>query len=203
MKQIPASELDDFKKIYFADFFCFFCSTDLKKYFHPYSKEDYTIPSENKIGFYLWQQYYILSRCIDVGNTQEFTNLLFDRFSGNDKFIDFLYNYKKFFKGWEGLKGMDMMNFYEDYWGKSMAIYTASAFRFNHEEVLHHFCFWLKKEGVMNRITICGETEKQKEICRSYVNHYFNRLPINTLPKPMALNIGDWVASIGNFFKGS
>ena len=149
----------------------------------------------------MWQQYKEISYSIDVDKTEEFTNLLYDRFSWDEKFINFLYAYKKYYDGWRGLKGEALYDFYDGYQEKSIAIYTASAFRFNQEEVLRHFCFWLKKEGAMNRITICGETEKQKEICKNYVDHYFNRLPISSLPKSKFMAWNQWLTSIGDFFK--
>lgn len=202
MKQIPESELDDFKKNYFADFFCMFSYIDLKKYFYPFYNDEYCIQPKNKIGYWLWNQYKEILNRTDMDKTEDFTNLLFDRFSGNEEFIEFLYDYKKYFKGWEGLKGDDSMNFYKDYEHKSMAIYTSSTFRFNQEEVLQHFCFWLKKEGVLNRITIYGETEKQRKICKSYVDHYFNRQLISSLPRSKLMLLNEWFTSVDTFFRG-
>ena len=202
MKQIPATELDNFKRLYFADFFCFFSNIDLKNYFYPFWKDEYCIQPEYKIGHWLWRQYKEISYSIDVDKTEGFTNLLFDRFSGDEKFINFLYEYKRYYERWRGLKGDALYEFYDGYQEKSVAIYTASAFRLNQEEVFRHFCFWLKKEGVLAQVDISGETEKQKEICKIYVNHYFNRLPISSLPKSKFMAWNEWFTSIGNFFKG-
>ena len=202
MKQIPASELDKFKRNYFGDFFCHFQNLDLKKFFSPYCSDDYCLKPKNNIGYWLWQQYMSIIHITDDKIVGKFTNKLFERFLVDEKFISFLYSYQTFYNGDTDLKGEAMLDFYDGYTEKSIAIYTASTFRLNQEGILKEFCEWFKKEGLLDQITICGETEKQKEICKIYVNHYFNRLPISSLPKTKFMAWNDWLTSVGNFFKG-
>ncbi|MDP1765119.1 MAG: hypothetical protein Q8L07_14660 [Sediminibacterium sp.] len=202
MKQIPASELDRFKKIYFRDLVNRMLNQSLKKYLNPYWKDENFHEPKNKINYWLWEQYMSIIHITDMDIAEVFTNKLFDTFSGDEKFISFLFSYKTFYNGVTGLKGVAMLDFYEDYNEKSIAIYTASTFRFNQEEVLKSFCLWFKKEGLLDQVIISGETEKQKEICKIYTDHFFNRLPISSLPKPKLMAWNEWLTSVGNFFKG-
>ena len=93
MKQISATELDNFKRLYFRDFFNNLLLQDLKKYFHPYWNMDYCIEPKNKIGYWLWEQYTAIIHIADGDIVYVFTNKLFDKFLDDEKFISFLYSY--------------------------------------------------------------------------------------------------------------
>jgi len=175
MKPLSSNELEKYKKTYFPDFFCSLKVLDLQKYFEPFHDDEYYLQPTYKNGYWLLHQYKEILSKLDGDESNEFTVLLFDRYSEDFNFISFMHAYKKFFDGCNGLKGDDLLNFYDGYHQKGVLVYQLSSFRFNEEQILKHFCFWLKKCGVFNKILVCGETEKQKNVCREYVNAYFNR----------------------------
>jgi hypothetical protein len=178
MRKIPLSEIEELKKTYFADFFCSIKALDLQKYFEPYWKDDTCLKPKYKNDYWLWEQYKSIVRKFDGPESDEFTNLLFDRYIHDNDFINFMILYKKFFDGHIGLQGDDMFDFYDNYHYKGVNIYLTSSFRLKEGEVLKHFCFWLKKNGIYNQIEVCGNTNWQKKICKQYLDAYFNRTPI-------------------------
>lgn len=86
------------------------------------------------------------------------------------------------------LKTYDFADALELHGEKTMAIYQKSNFRFNTEEKIKEFCEWLKNEKIWHQLYLSGETDKQKEICRLFSDHYINRLPLSSLPKTNSWN---------------
>ena len=195
MKQIPSTELHHFKK-YFADLFHEFLREDLNKYFAPYYDDKYCIDS-GKISFHLWGQYKSFIHLIE-DPIEIFTDSIFNQYTDDDRFIDFLYAYKIYSTAMWKLNTMDFAGAMEFHHEKTMAIYHQSNFRFNTEERIKEFCKLLQKEKKWDQLYRDGKTDKQKEICRLFADHFINRLPISGLPKTNSWN--SWQQSIMGWF---
>jgi hypothetical protein len=196
MKNIPASEIDKFKNIYFRDFFSYLTAFNLQIYFQPFWKEDYCLKSKSDIGYWLWDQYKAIFYKLDTDVTMGYLNLLFERYCDDEDFIRFLFDYKKYYEKLQKTKWENLTDNYEGFHYRGLAVYYSSSFRLNEEETLKHFCFWLKKNGIYSQIEICGNTNWQKKICKQYLDAYFNRTPI--VQKKSF--ISDLTSIVRNFF---
>ena len=182
MQALTTEELKKLRTVYFADFVENAMFMDVNKYFKPYNEDSYLLLPENHVGHALWLQRFKITKFTGRNLHHNFFSQLFDTLLQDPSFEGFVVNYRDYLIYAENLQGKAWYEYLEHFEKNKMNQYIKSDFRFDIDVMIKNFWQCIIAENRLEELYPNDLNEQQLKVCKYFVHHYINRLPVSQLP---------------------
>jgi hypothetical protein len=182
MQPQSAEQLKTIRLPFLVNFIDVAMYVDTEKYFAPYTNDSYLLLPDTHIGRALWSQQNCISMFIEKQRNHAFFSELYDKLIQYSGFESFIVKYQNFIEYTYKLEGKAWKGYIEHFETNKMNVYYKSDFRFDIDGMIKDFWQRIKVEGHLEDIYPKQISEAQLKVCKLFVHHYINRLPMSELP---------------------